>query len=207
MNLFILTGAIFSAIYGFITVLKPKVPLFYKIIFYGFGSYLLAVCYSLLYSALMPDASGFHAGYWGYAGLFFFLFSSYYGAMDRLADNGESQYNKYRILAGIPASLIIISGISKILNGSAAFEQLFLIPVAGTAYFSCKHLIFPDIDMGIIRVMRKYNAVILCLCLIQPWSMVTVVEIGQAPVAAALNTFLVILALPLADRGYRKWFI
>lgn len=210
MNILILGGALIAVVYGLFTLFRPKVPLFYKIVVYGFCSYLLAVGYSLLYKILMPDAAGFHAGYFGYAGLFFFLFSSYYGALDRLADGGETKYKKYRLAPLIPAGVIIAAGVGRIaaegLSYSNLLKLLFLIPVSGTAYFACKHLIMPDVEMGIIRVMRMYNAVILLLCLIQPWSMVTVMETGQIPAAAGINTVLVILALPLANRGYHKWF-
>lgn len=207
MSFLILAGAAFSVIYGLFTVFRPKTPLFYKIVVYGFGSYFLAVGYSLLYRTLISGAEGFHAGYLGYAGLFFFLFSSYFGALDRLADGGEAEYGKYRRTALLPAIVVLLAGIWKFFHGGNLFEQIMLLPVAGTAYFACKHLIMPDVEMGIIRVMRPYNAVILLLCLIQPFSMIAVVDAVYIPVAAILNTMLVILALPLADRGCHKWFI
>lgn len=193
-----------ACIYGIVTGLRPKIPLFYKIVVYGFGSYFLASVYSILFTALFPENTGFHAGYLGYVGTFFFLFSSYFGALDRLADGRETAYRIYRITALIPAFFILICG-----NG--LWGRVLLIPAAGTAYFACKHLTLPDVDMGIIRVMRPYNTIILLFCLIQPFMMELAVGGYSESIPNAFLTFLNLalaaLALPVARMGVRKWFI
>lgn len=193
-----------ACIYGIITVLRPKTPLFYKIVVYGFCSYFLALVYSILYVALFPANKGFHVGVLGYAGTFFFLFSSYFGALDRLADGGEAVYRGYRITALIPAAFIVICG-------ADVWDRILMLPIAGTAYFSCKHLILPDVDMGIIRVMRPYNTIILLFCLIQPFVMKIIVEGNYESflnvVLTFLNMVLAALAMPVARREVQKWFI
>lgn len=193
-----------ACIYGIFTSLRPKTPLFYKIVTYGFGSYFLGTAYSILYTTLVPEHTGFHAGYLGYVGTFFFLFSSYFGALDRLADGREAAYRIHRIVSLVPSFLIVICG-------GTLWKHLLLLPVAATSYFACKHLILPDIDMGIIRVMRPYNGLILLLCLLQPFTM----ELGVGsyfqsvpiPFLAFLNLILVALSLPVARKGVQKWFI
>lgn len=135
---------------------------------------------------------------------FFFLFSSYFGALDRLADGRETAYRIYRIAALIPSFLIIICG-------GTLWKRLLLLPVAATAYFTCKHLVLPDVDMGIIRVMRPYNAVLLLFCLLQPFTMG--LGIGSHSQSFPnlfldfLNLIFILLALPLARKGVQKWFI
>ena len=48
---------------------------------FGMASCFLGSCYEALAQLLRPSAAeGFHVGYFGYIGLFFFLYSSYYGA-------------------------------------------------------------------------------------------------------------------------------
>lgn len=88
--------------------LRQKQPLFFKILFYGLISYcfgtLFSFCYTFVYKA--PPA-GFHIGYLGQTGMYFFLLSSYYGAIDRLADGGERQYRGYRLLA-LAAPLVFL---------------------------------------------------------------------------------------------------
>lgn len=204
MNICILLVSGLSCVYGLFTSLRPKTPLFYKIVTYGFGSYFLGTAYSILYTTLVPGNTGFHAGYLGYVGTFFFLFSSYFGALDRLADGRETAYRIYRIAALIPSFLIIICG-------GTLWKRLLLLPVAATAYFTCKHLVLPDVDMGIIRVMRPYNAVLLLFCLLQPFTMG--LGIGSHSQSFPnlfldfLNLIFILLALLLARKGVQKWFI
>lgn len=84
-----LAGATAAFIFGLCTAFRPKTPLYYKIIFFGMASCFLGSCYEALAQLLRPSAAeGFHVGYFGYIGLFFFLYSSYYGAINSLADGG-----------------------------------------------------------------------------------------------------------------------
>lgn len=191
-------------IYGFWTSVRPMTPLFYKIIVYAFGSYFLSMMYSLLFLSIVGDQSGFHVGYMGYAGTFFFLFSSYFGALDRLADDKKSANTKYRVLSLIPALLIFIMA-------GDVFKMVMLIPVAGTAYFACKHLTLPDVEMGIIRVLRPYNIVVLLFCLVQPFTITFIMgSLSEGIVyqlAVLFNLIFIAVALPQAFKGVQKWFI
>lgn len=193
-----------ACVYGFWTCIRPLTPLFYKIIVYAFGSYFLSSAYSLLFRALGGDAMGFHAGYMGYVGTFFFLFSSYFGALDRLADDQNTVNRKYRFLALFPAVLILIMA-------GNIFKLILLMPIAGTAYFACKHMLLPDIEMGIIRVLRPYNVIILMFCLNQPFTIDFLLRNEPAGMiylfAKVFNMLLIASALPLAYRGVQKWFI
>lgn len=206
MTALIIFGAAFAGLYGIVTLLSGKTPLFYKISVYAFCCNLLSVFYSILHRLLLPDMGGFHVGFFGHAGTFFFLFSSYFGALDRLADGGEKQYRKYRFTALLPSAFILACSFANILLKNGIWRQLLLLPVAATAYYCCKHLILPDVEMGIIKVMRPYNAVILLICLIQPFVLSSAVSV-PAPLINAVNAVLTVAALPLAYRGCRKWFI
>lgn len=99
-----LAGATAAFIFGLCTAFRPKTPLYYKIIFFGMASCFLGSCYEALAQLLRPSAAeGFHVGYFGYIGLFFFLYSSYYGAINSLADGGGRDYRRYRLAAGLAA--------------------------------------------------------------------------------------------------------
>ena len=88
-----LAGAFAALLFGLCTAFRPKTPLFYKIIFFGVASCFLGSCYEALASLLRPSAvQGFHVGWLGHVGLFFFLYSSYYGAFNSLADSGERDW-------------------------------------------------------------------------------------------------------------------
>ena len=105
-------GAAAALVWGLCTAFRPRVPLYYKIVFFGMASCFLGSCYEALARLLEPSAAeGFHVGYFGYIGLFFFLYSSYYGAINSLADGGGREFRRFRLIAGLAAALIGASGL------------------------------------------------------------------------------------------------
>lgn len=69
-------------------------------------------------------------------------------------------------------------------------------------------MILPDVDLGIIRVMRPYNACVIVFCMVQ--------VLLQAPACSGLDiraagsvlsSVLLMTLLPMAEMGVRKWFI
>lgn len=206
MQLFILSVAAAASIYGIATSVRPGTPLFYRIVSYGAGSYFLGAVYSTIYTSIYPWSSGFNAGYLGYMGTFFFLFSSYFGALDRLADGREPEYRIYRAVSIIPPVAVAVSA----LFICSVWQILLVIPAAAASYYACKHLIMPDVEMGIIRVMRPYNLIILLFCLIQPLTLYASesdVSGSLYNILSAVNVLLVAAALPVARQEVKKWFI
>ena len=93
-------------------------------------------------------------------------------------------------------------------DGACLTYALLCLPIAPTLYFSIKHLILPDVDLGIIRVMRPYNACVIVFCMVQ--------VLLQAPACSGLDiraagsvlsSVLLMTLLPMAEMGVRKWFI
>ena len=207
---FRLAGASFALLFGLCTAFRPKTPLFYKIIFFGAASCFLGSCYEALARYLRPSAlQGFHVGWLGYVGLFFFLFSSYYGAINSLADSGDREFRKYRLAAGGIAAAVLALGLTGALLRWAqpVLPGLFTLPAAMAAYFAAKLLIMPDVELGIIAAMRPFNALVLLLCTVQLaqfcWS-----PSGPAGyLLAAAEGLLLLAVLPVARTGVRKWFI
>lgn len=226
-------AALVAALYGAWHDRTAGTPLFFRIVTFGVACYALSTCYDALKDLivatdslpalalqqgsvlarpaesampLVTGAAGFSIGLVGYAGMFFFIFSSYFGALDSLADGGERRLRAYRWRAlAAPLALAAIAGALSSVAGIEPFALAALIPAAGTSYFAAKHLIMPDIEMGIIRVMRPYNACMLALCMLQPAVLLLSGGIGHlaACVLAAAATLAV---LPLAAMGVRKWF-
>lgn len=198
-------------VYGAFTTFRKRMPLFYKIIVFAMASFWLGICYQLLGEHLLPAAvEGFHVGYLGYAGMFFFLLSSYYGAIDSLIDGGEKCFRKYRVIAAmLPALMIIVNLCLPV--GEAGSKKVLtfmtLLPAAGTAYYAGKHLIMPDVDMGIIKVMREYNAVILCICILHALSPVIPDGGICSVIKSILESVFLVFTLPLARKGVQKWYI
>lgn len=157
-----LAASLAALVWGGALCARRKQPLFFKILLFAAASYFLGAlfegCWLLVYGAV-PE--GFHVGYLGCVGMWFFLFSSYFGAIDRLADGGERMYRPYRLTALLaPLAVLGLTIWSVTLWGAAASLPLLLlvIPMGATLFFALKHLLLPDVETGIIRVMRPYNA-------------------------------------------------
>ena len=204
-----LVGALIASIYGCCTVFRKKTPLFYKIVFFSVTTCLMGNIYTVLYKALWPMADdGFHIGYLGYIGMFFFLYSSYYGAFNSLADGKQPQFRRFRIVAGCIAVAFFAGLVLLIYFFSKGFwTYIIVVPVSFTLYFAMKHLIIPDVEMGIIKVMRPYNALIIGLCICMMLSILSVFGSVLATVSSVCTGILLALCMPVARNGVRKWFI
>ena len=223
-------AALIAAVYGLVTGSKKGTPLFYRIVTYAFACYALGTVYDALRmliaetgalpgltsglsaggSSAMSFAAGsggFSIGLVGYAGMFFFLFSSYFGALDSLADGRERAYRRYRLAAlWAPACIVCEAVALSAFFSPHVFACIALIPVAATAYYAAKHLVMPDVEMGIIRVMRPYNGCILAICLLQPLVLMDGGVSALGIVACAVTALAALASLPSARSGVSKWF-
>ena len=203
-----LIGALLASVYGCCTVFRKKTPLFYKIVFYAVLTCLMGSIYTVLYDRLWVGAdTGFQIGYLGYIGMFFFLYSSYYGAINSLADDGQPGFRRYRILSGIiTAAFITASVLLLFLSEKDVWTYITVIPMSFTVYFAVKHLIIPDVDMGIICVMRPYNALIVSLCVCMMLRLLSASGSITNTVCSIITGILLAACLPTAKHGVQKWF-
>lgn len=206
-----LAAALVSLVLGGVLCARRRQPLFFKILLFAAAGYFLGALFEggwvLVYGAA-PE--GFHVGYLGYVGMWFFLFSSYFGAIDRLADGGEKVYRPYRLAAlTAPLALLGLTVWSVTGWGAAASLPLLLlvIPMGMTLYFALKHLLLPDVEMGIIRVMRPYNALVILLGLGQAALLFPGLPGAAQPAVTLLVGVLLIAMLPTAEMGVRKWYM
>ena len=204
-----LSGALLASVYGCCTVFGKKTPLFYKIVFFAVLTCLMGNVYTLLYGLLWDQGdTGFHVGYIGTVGMFFFLYSSYYGAINSLADGRQPELRRFRIAAGFVAAVFFFgSALLMFFYGKAFWMVIVTVPMSFTVYFAMKHLIIPDVDMGIIQVMRPYNAVIVGLCVSMMLRMISISGSVLGTVSSIIAGILLAVCMPLARNGVRKWFI
>ena len=142
--------------------------------------------------------------------MWFFLFSSYFGAIDRLADGGEPMYLPYRLAAlAAPLAVLGLTAWSVTSYGPDASLPLLLpvVPMGLTLYFALKHLLLPDVETGIIRVMRPYNALVILLGLGQTAMLFPGLPGTAQSVVTLLVCVLLTAMLPMAEMGVRKWFM
>lgn len=197
MNIFALCTAVLTALYGLITLLRGKTPLFYQTVVFGSWCYLLAVVYRVLYAILIPTPA-FHAGYLGYAGTFFFLLSAYFSH----ANEKHGQTGVFSPVALIPPLVILVWGGWNMHQGYGILPQLLLLPVVLTAYFSCRQLMEKTTSA---IALRPYNAAVLALCLLQPIMLVAMLTREHTAVPILITSVLSVATVVLADRGCRKW--
>ena len=206
-----LAGAAAALIFGLCTAFRKGTPLYYKIVFFAMASCFLGTGYYALASFLYPElVQGFHVGYFGTIGMFFFLYSSYYGAINSLADGGEKRYHPHRLISGLLAGilgLLTLLRIWTVETGQPVLQTLVLIPAAATAYFAFKHLILPDVEMGIIDAMRGFNAMVFFLCVLQALEFSFAWKGAAGWIISLCSGLLLAFALPVARRGVRRWFI
>lgn len=206
----LLAGAVVAAAYALVTLRRDRLPLFYEIVAYALGAYALGTLYACLRASGIAGedaAAGTPlVGYLGYAGAFFFLFSSYFGAMDSLADERGSEMRPRRAAALALALALLVAGGWALAALDRPVAAVALVPVSATSYFALKHLLSPDVEMGLVEALRPYNAAVLACCLAQP--LVLAGLDGAAGVATSLVGAALLVLMPvLARRGVRRWFM
>ena len=154
----------------------------------------------------------FQLGTFGVIGSLLFFFSANYGLMDSLADDGSKKFFKYRIIPVIApltaAALYIIFmlpyDIPKVSKIVGAVLTLF---VMATMYFNFKHLIFPDVDFGVVNCLKAYNFVVLLYSLLCIAEMIAISRGSETVIAVigALMGVLLAVTVPVAERGMKKW--
>lgn len=155
-------------IYGITKFFRVGKALYLQMIVCVLGCMMLGRLFEIV--MLMTNGaipSGFHVGRFGVLGAFLFFFTANYGQMDSLVDDGSKQFWKYRNIA-LVAPAIIIAGFIPLLIGAddwiiRTFYLLLSIVMMLATYFNFKHLIIPDVDMGIIKSIRGYNLLSLIL--------------------------------------------
>ena len=202
-----LIGALIAAAYGSMTALRPRTPLFYRIVFLAVLTGLMGDVYAVLFRLLWSGKNGgFHVGYLGYAGMFFFLLSSYYGAMNSLADDGRPQLRVFRLAAGAAFAAFMLAALWLMrVYDKPAWLLIVIVPMALTLYFAVKHLIFPDVEMGIIRVMRPYNALAAALCVSMMLRLMAASGTALEAAGSVCTGVLLAVCMPVAGNGVRKW--
>ena len=81
------------------------------------------------------------------------------------------------------------------------------VMISMASYFHVKHLFIPDVDYGVVRCLRGYNALAVTLSVMCMWELIALalnsqwllIVSGVGLCAAALTL------VPVMDRGVKKW--
>lgn len=200
-------------VYGLRHLVRKTKAVFPRMVTGAVGCIALGRLYQLVRMATGGRIEGeFQLGLLGVVGGLLFFFSANFGLMDRLADDGSKELRKYRILAlAAPALSLVIYLIFvcfsdlilpyKVLAGVAT---AFIMP---TSYFNLKHFILPDVDLGIIRCLRRYNLLVLIFCLLTECEMIALIhKLAMFEwIVAFIMGINILIILPTVKKGMDKW--
>lgn len=158
--------------------------------------------------------NGFQLGVFGVIGSLMFLFSANYGAMDSLADDKSKEFKKYRLISfAAPAAALILYILFILLTdlpGSVKIASaLVTLFVMHASYYHLKHLVFPDVDYGVIKCLKPYNLLALIytfLCLAEMIVIGLGNEIGILTVGVLIGAIQIGVVISV-ERGMKKWTI
>ena len=169
-NLIMLVASLFGFIYGVFTILIRRNPLYLKMVVLAMACMMISRGYILLQFLVKgEEPEVFHVGMLGLLGCFLFLFSANFGMIDGLADDGSKGYMKVRVISWL-APVVIVCGFVICCDFSNTGSELIsysvvVLVIALASRYHFKHLIFPDVDYGVVRAIRGYNMVALMLCI------------------------------------------
>lgn len=214
MNLLIFLCSLAGTIYGISQFFKKKTALYLKLVVCG----VLCLMFSRLYQVIFLLTQGalyqgFHIGILGMIGSFMFFFSANYGQMDGLVDDRTNTFRKTRI-AALAAPLVILLlylyffANVQIVELKVVYGVVTLL-IMQCAYYNFKHLIIFDVELGIVRCLRPYNALVLvyaAMSMLEPIGL----YLGITPVyllSCAVTAAIALALLPVVKGGFDKWAI
>ena len=206
---------VFAAI-GFISgaseYLRPHRPLYASMIVLGTGCIALGRAYTFMRVLTgLPVNGVFHAGILGTVGAFAFFFSSNYGQIDSLVDDGGDDFIKYRAsaLLGVAAAAAIYIWIlySPVPRAEKISDGIAAAAIALASYFHLKHIFIPDVDYGVVSCLRGFNVLALIygmLCMLE----MAVSAYGYRLPLAVICVFqciVAVLLVPVMKKGVHEW--
>lgn len=212
-NIIVCVCALVGFICGETQFFRPKKALYAQMITLSLG----CIAFGRLFNIIRLLTGGtitesFQLGFLGMIGSLLFFFSSNFGTVDSLVDDRSKEYKKYRLIAFaapvaavlLYAGLFLFGEVSPLWKVQGAVLTLFVIPAS---YFNLKHLIFPDVDFGIVKCLRKYNLLALiytvsvffeCYALSRGYELLTLICCCVTGLSTAIM-------MPTVIRGVKKW--
>ncbi len=201
--------------YGLLRFFRSKSALYIRMIVYGIGCAMLGRLFETLQLFTVGRIQdGFHVGILGVVGSFLFFFSSNYGQMDSLVDDGSAQYRKYRLTAlAAPAAVLGMFAVYAAFAGLTQTTVVFGVEsaiIAAATYYHLKHLIIPDVSFGVIRSIRKYNLLALVyafLCMGEMLLGLFAVPTVCSIILYVLLCIALLIFIPVLEGGIKTWSI
>ena len=212
-NIIVCTCALAGFIYGGITFFRPRQALYALMITLSLGCITFGRLFNIVRLLTGGDLTdNIQLGFLGMIGSLMFFFSANYGTVDTLLDDRTKAFTKYRLIAfTAPAAAIVMYALLFLLGDSpllwiilGAVLTVFALPAS---YFNLKHLIFPDVDFGVVKCLRLYNFLVLlyslsvyieCVGLSRDNEVLTLI-------CCIFNGLITVAMMPSIVRGLKKW--
>ena len=162
-----------ASIWGISVSFKKRGALFLQIVAFALGCMALGNIFVLALNITAPEevlvtlTKDFNIGLLGIFGMFAFIFSASYGQIAGLSDDHSRELRKYRLLALIAPIVNAIILMAIVFSGIEVHMQIIyailFLPAILASYYNLKHLIIPDVELGILASIRKYNLVALMM--------------------------------------------
>lgn len=201
--------------YGIIKFFKPKKAVYAQMITLAVGSMAFGRLYQVVRLFTGDEiVEKFQLGTLGVIGSLLFLLTANSGLMDSLADDGSKRFLKYRIIplaapvfcAALYVAFVLFANVSNFAKIVGAVITIFVMLAT---YYNLKHLIFPDVDFGVIKCLKVYNVLALLhsfLCLAEVITVSRNSEISTLIIGVIMGALLMAI-VPSVERGMKKWII
>ncbi|SDB07345.1 hypothetical protein [Eubacterium oxidoreducens] len=212
--LIVFIASLIGFLYGVVTIVVRRNALYLKMIALGIACIMISYFYftlQLLTREMIP--SGFNVGMLGLVGCFLFLLSANYGQMDSLADDGSKTFAKYRYISYVAPIVLAVVFVFAYMTSAELAKKISYTLVAAivvaASRFHLKHIIFPDVDYGVIKCIRGYNMIALVLCAATIIMMVS--DCAQIAGLYIVSNIIIagccVIVLPVLKREVAKWTI
>ena len=212
-NIIVCVCALAGFIYGGIQFFRPRKALYAQMITLSLGCITFGRLFYIIRLLTGGDLiTNFQLGFLGLIGSLMFFFSSNYGTVDSLIDDHSKTFIKYRLIAlAAPVTavilyvvLFVLSDISLLWKILGAVLTLFVVPAS---YFNLKHLIFPDVDFGVVKCLRPYNflALIYTVMIFLECCMMSRNNELLTLICCCFTGLITVAMMPLIVRGIEKW--
>lgn len=202
----------FAFIFGAVNFFKRKVALYAQLITCAMGCFALSYLFEMILiyaNGVIP--TGFQVGNLGLIGGMAFLFTSSYGQMDGLVDDKTPTYHKWRVAALLAPAVILLLYLPSFFASTALQTRLVTLVqfafIGPAAYYNLKHLIIPDVELGIIKSIRAYDLVALLLEFFITLELVAI-NLGKGVLMAIFSVIVALLFVmmtPTLKHGMKKW--
>lgn len=201
-------------LYGVANFFKRKKPLFAQLVTCALGCFALLHLFSIVNLVCTRELpTGMNSGIFGLISAFMFLFCASFGQMDGLADDKSKKMLKYRLISLAAPILILVMCVLVVTRETLIYMKVLTalqyFMFAGAAYYNLKHLIIPDVDLGIIKAIRGYN--LLALLIDFAYALIFIGDKLSIPILSAscgiIISLLYLVIIPIMKKGVKKWLI